>query len=85
MEKSDVLEAMDSYYQRAYALISSQNAREAFNVVAEPDAVKDAYGRTAMGQRLLLSRRLVEAGARFVVHLAERLILAMCFIFTLGY
>ena len=66
MEKSDVLEAMDSYYQRAYALISSQNAREAFNVVAEPDAVKDAYGRTAMGQRLLLSRRLVEAGARFV-------------------
>ncbi|MBM3288665.1 MAG: DUF1501 domain-containing protein [Candidatus Hydrogenedentes bacterium] len=66
MEKSDVLEAMDSYYQRAYALISSQNAREAFNVVAEPDAVKDTYGRTAMGQRLLLARRLVEAGARFV-------------------
>lgn len=66
MEKTDVLEAMDSYYQRAYALISSQNAREAFNVAAEPDAMKDAYGRTAMGQRLLLARRLVEAGARFV-------------------
>ena len=66
MEKTDVLDAMDSYYQRAYALISSQNAREAFNVAAEPDEVKNAYGKTGMGQRLLLSRRLVEAGARFV-------------------
>lgn len=66
MEKTDVLDAMDSYYQRAYALISSQKAREAFNVAAEPDAVKDAYGRTAMGQRLLLARRLVEGGARFI-------------------
>lgn len=66
MEKTDILEAMDSYYQRAYALISSQSAREAFNVGAEPDEVRDQYGRTAMGQRLLLARRLVEAGARFV-------------------
>jgi len=66
MEKTDVLEAMDSYYQRAYALISSQKAREAFDLSGEPDAVKDRYGRTGMGQRLLLSRRLVEAGARFI-------------------
>ena len=66
MEKTDVLDAMDSYYQRAYALISSQNAREAFNVAAEPDDVKNKYGITGMGQRLLLARRLVEAGARFV-------------------
>ncbi|MDZ4861064.1 MAG: DUF1501 domain-containing protein [Candidatus Hydrogenedentes bacterium] len=65
LEKTDVLDAMDSYYQRAYALISSQKAREAFDVNAEPDAMRDRYGRTAMGQRLLLSRRLVEAGARF--------------------
>lgn len=66
LEKSDALEAMDSYYQRAYSLISSQSAREAFNIQAEPDAARDAYGRHAFGQRLLLSRRLVEAGARFV-------------------
>ncbi len=66
LEKTDALDAMDSYYQRAYALISSQAAREAFNIAAEPAELRDAYGRTAMGQRLLLSRRLVEAGARFV-------------------
>lgn len=66
LEDTDVLSAMDSYYQRAYSLISSQNAREAFNVASEPDAIKDEYGRSAFGQRLLMSRRLVEAGARFV-------------------
>jgi len=66
LEKTDALSAMDSYYQRAYALISSEKAREAFNIHAEPDAAKDLYGRHAFGQRLLLARRLVEAGARFV-------------------
>jgi len=66
LESSDALEAMDSYYQRAYDLISSQSAREAFHIAAEPDEVRDAYGRHAFGQRLLLARRLVEGGARFV-------------------
>lgn len=66
MEKSDHLDAMDSFYQRAYSLISSPKAREAFNIAAEPAAVRDAYGRHAAGQRLLMARRLVEAGARFV-------------------
>ncbi len=66
LEASDVLSAMDSYYQRAYSLISSQSAREAFNVSAEPDDIRNEYGRTLFGQRMLLSRRLVEAGARFV-------------------
>lgn len=66
LESSDALDAMDSYYQRAYDLISSQSAREAFHVSAEPDEVRDAYGRHNFGQRLLLARRLVEGGARFV-------------------
>lgn len=66
IEEGDALAAMDSYYQRAYSLISSQHAREAFNIAAEPEEARDAYGRTAFGQRLLLARRLVEAGARFV-------------------
>lgn len=66
LEKSDALDAMNSYYQRAYALISSQKAREAFDIAAEPAEMRDFYGRHAFGQRLLLARRLVEAGARFV-------------------
>lgn len=66
MEASNLLDAMDSYYQRAYALISSENAREAFNIKAEDQAMRDRYGMHPMGQRLLLARRLVEGGARFV-------------------
>jgi len=66
LEKSDALEAMDTFYQRAYALISSKEAREAFNMGAESDATRNAYGKNAAGQRMLLARRLVEAGVRMV-------------------
>jgi len=65
-EKSDGLTAMDQFYTAAYNLISSQQAREAFNLNAEPAKLRDEYGRNAAGQRLLLSRRLVEAGVRMV-------------------
>ena len=66
MEKSDSLDAMDSFYQAAYALVSSSEAREAFNLAAEPEAIRNKYGRNEAGQRMLMSRRLVEAGVRFV-------------------
>jgi hypothetical protein len=65
-EKADGLEAMDTFYQRAYSLISSQKAREAFNINAEPAPLRDEYGRNPAGQRFLLARRLVAAGVRFV-------------------
>jgi uncharacterized protein (DUF1501 family) len=66
MESSDSLDAMDTFYQRAYSLISSQAAREAFAIEQEPDNLRDEYGRNQPGQRMLLARRLVEAGVRFV-------------------
>jgi hypothetical protein len=66
-EQSDNLTAMDSFYDRAYALISSPKAREAFDIAAEPAAIRDEYGRNPAGQRMLMARRLVEAGVRFVV------------------
>jgi hypothetical protein len=65
-EKADTLSAVDTFYQRAYSLVSSQQAREAFNIAAEPDAIRDEYGRNTAGARMLLARRLVEAGSRFV-------------------
>ena len=65
-EKADTLSAMNTFYDRAYSLISSQAAREAFNIAAEPDAVRDEYGRNQAGQRMLMARRLVAAGVRFV-------------------
>ncbi|HEY1067320.1 MAG TPA: DUF1501 domain-containing protein, partial [Pirellulales bacterium] len=66
LEKADSLDAMDSFYQRAYSLISSQQAREAFDINAEKNELRDAYGRNEAGQRMLMARRLVEAGVRFV-------------------
>ncbi len=65
-EKSDAVGAMNTFYERAFNLISSKPAREAFNIAAEPKELRDAYGRNAAGQRMLMARRLVEAGARFV-------------------
>jgi hypothetical protein len=65
-EKADGLEAMDTFYQRAYALISSEKARAAFDINAEKAALRDEYGRNAAGQRMLMARRLVGAGVRFV-------------------
>ena len=66
LEKADVLEGMDAFYDRAYQLISSPEARAAFALQDEPAKLRDEYGRNAAGQRLLLARRLVEAGVRFV-------------------
>jgi uncharacterized protein (DUF1501 family) len=66
LEKSDALAGMDSFYQRAYAMMSSQAAREAFDLKKEADKLRDDYGRNAAGQRMLLARRLVESGVRFV-------------------
>jgi hypothetical protein len=65
-EKDDSLKAMDTFYDRAYSLISSEKAKNAFNINLEKPADRDAYGRNAAGQRMLLARRLVESGVRFV-------------------
>jgi hypothetical protein len=66
LEKSDALDGMDSFYQRAYAMISSDKARAAFDLSKEPAKLRDDYGHNAAGQRMLLARRLVESGVRFV-------------------
>jgi uncharacterized protein (DUF1501 family) len=65
-EKDDSLKAMDTFYDRAYGLISSEKAKNAFNINLEKKELRDAYGRNAAGQRMLLARRLVESGVRFV-------------------
>jgi hypothetical protein len=65
-DQSDKVTAMDSFYERAYSMISSPEAKKAFDIEAEPAALRDQYGRNQAGQRLLMARRLVEAGVRFV-------------------
>ena len=54
------------FYRQAYDLITSPVAKQAFDLSAEPDALRDRYGRTREGQATLLARRLVESGVRFV-------------------
>ena len=65
-EQSDSLDAVDTFYNRAYSLISSQKAREAFDLEKEDPKLRDKYGRNQAGARMLLARRLVESGVRFV-------------------
>lgn len=62
----DPVAALDEHYQQGYDLIASKQAQAAFDISSEPDRVRDAYGRTPLGQRALLARRLVEAGVPFV-------------------
>lgn len=65
-DRSDKVTAMDTFYERAYSLIGSPEAREAFDIEKEDPKLRDRYGRNAAGQRMLMARRLVEAGVRMV-------------------
>ncbi len=56
----------DRLRQSAYELIVDPRVREAVDLSLESDAVRDRYGRTKIGQSLLLARRLIEAGVKLV-------------------
>ena len=63
---ADNVGAMSTFYERAYNLLDSPEAKLAFDLNKEDDKMKDAYGKNQAGQRLLMARRLVEAGCRLV-------------------
>ena len=80
-DRKDILEQLDktslladraavlglsAYRQRAYDLLTSRATKEALAIDKEDQAVRDRYGRTSYGQSVLMARRLVEAGVRFV-------------------
>lgn len=56
----------DDYYGRAINMLTSERVRKAFDLSAEPEAIREKYGRTDYGQGCLLARRLVESGVKFV-------------------
>jgi Protein of unknown function (DUF1501) len=69
------LDSMDDFYRQAYKLISSPEALKAFSLDGEPDTMDALYGQYrnprngqpfSIGRQLMLARRLVEAGVRFV-------------------
>ena len=56
----------DRFTERALSISTSRKAKDAFNLAQEPDALRDRYGRNRVGQGMLMARRLIEAGVRFV-------------------
>lgn len=67
---------MDTYYQRAFEVLTSSRLVEALDVTKEPERTRERYGRGSpkhlgdgapmWNDQLLMARRLVEAGARCV-------------------
>jgi len=65
-ETSQDARLLDATFHQAYTLMSSQKAREAFELGKEPEDTRRRYGQNRFGQSCLLARRLIEAGVRFV-------------------
>lgn len=65
-EASESAALLDSNFQAAFRLMTSTQAREAFDLTQEPTEVRERYGMNRFGQCCLLSRRLIESGVRFV-------------------
>jgi hypothetical protein len=65
-EASDNAKLLDSNFEAAFRMMTSPQARAAFDLTQEPAAVRERYGMNRFGQCCLLSRRLIEAGVRFV-------------------
>ncbi|MCA9141172.1 MAG: DUF1501 domain-containing protein [Planctomycetales bacterium] len=66
LEYSGDARGFDDYYDRAITMLTSDRVRNAFNLSAEKEAVRQRYGKTSYGQSCLLARRLVESGVKFV-------------------
>ena len=66
LDRSGPVQQLDSYYQRAFSMLTSTASRAMFDLDLEQPAVRTRYGRFRFGQCCLLARRLIEAGARFV-------------------
>jgi hypothetical protein len=67
-EKEEMAEfaKMDAFEEQALRMLLSPHVKEAFDLSQESEKTKERYGRNRVGQSLLLARRLVEAGCRFV-------------------
>jgi hypothetical protein len=65
-ETEGSLSAHSAAYERAFSVVTSQEAKRAFRVEDEPAALRERYGKHEWGQSCLLGRRLIEAGVRYV-------------------
>jgi uncharacterized protein (DUF1501 family) len=66
LKANESAKAVNVFRQKAFDLMTSPEAKKAFDIHAEDDKLRDAYGRNTLGQSCLMARRLVEAGVRCV-------------------
>ena len=66
LDRTGSMDALDKFRRRALAMLTSSRTARAFDLTKEPESVQQRYGKTHWGRSLLLSRRLVEHGVRFV-------------------
>jgi uncharacterized protein (DUF1501 family) len=66
LDVGDTMSRMDQYRAQALDIVLSGKAQQAFRLDLEPNRVREVYGRHSLGERVLLARRLVEAGVNFV-------------------
>lgn len=78
-DKSPQMRSMSGHYENAFDILTSTNARLAFDLSREDPKLRDRYGRHAWGQRALMARRLVEAGCSFVTVVMENPHINGCF------
>ena len=71
IDHTGTMTAMDTNRRRALNLLTTDVTRRAFDLSQEPRAVRERYGIHRYGQRCMMARRLVEAGASFVTVVLE--------------
>jgi hypothetical protein len=64
-KSSDLVDGLDTFHKQALEILRSDKTKKAFDLAAEKQSTRDAYGTTPFGQACLAARRLVEAGVRF--------------------
>jgi hypothetical protein len=62
----EVTDGLDGFHKQALEILRSTKTKQAFNLGAEPQALRERYGTNGFGTGALAARRLVEAGVRFV-------------------
>lgn len=65
-EATESADLLNSNFEAAFRMMTSPQAREAFDLSKEPQSVRERYGMNRFGQCCLLARRLIESGVRFI-------------------
>jgi hypothetical protein len=65
-DQTGLMDGLDAFTRRAFEMVTSPAALKAFDIQQEDAKTRDLYGRTSLGQSMLLARRLIEAGVTFV-------------------